>query len=168
VTQVPVPGVEIRRGGAELISQLEPLYSVLHEHHVSVAPTLAGMPARSAAESWRRRCALYESWLAVPGSFVLMAERDRAAVGYAVVSISDAFQSWASGDRVGDVYELAVVAAERGRGIGSALMDAVEAELVAAGIGEVRLRVIAANRDALRFYERRGLTPISHVLLGRV
>jgi ribosomal protein S18 acetylase RimI-like enzyme len=85
-----------------------------------------------------------------------------------VDAISEAFQSWATGDQIADIYDLAVAPDEHGHGIGSALMDAVEAELSAAGIAQVRLRVIAANREALSLYEKRGLTPISYVLLGQV
>lgn len=158
----------IRRGGPERIPDLEHLYATLHEHHASVAPTLAGMPVRTVVESWRRRRGLYESWLATPGAFVLVAERDDVPIGYAVVSLAGGFQSWASGDRIGDVHELVVVPEERGRGVGGALMDAVEEQLAAVGVGELRLKVIASNASALRFYARRGLTPISHVLLRRI
>jgi len=47
-------------------------------------------------------------------------------------------------------------------------MDAVEQHLSKLGVHTFRVVVIAANSDALRFYERRGLTLISHVLLGRL
>ena len=47
-------------------------------------------------------------------------------------------------------------------------MDAVEQELVRIGVSELRLLVIAPNAEAIRFYERRGLTTVSQVMLGRV
>ncbi len=47
-------------------------------------------------------------------------------------------------------------------------MDAVERELLERGVRAFRVLVIARNDDARRFYERRGMVPVSHVLLGRV
>ena len=158
----------IRHAGREVVSELEPLYATLHEHQASIAPTLAGMPARSSDESWRRRRAEYDRWLATPGAFVLLAERAGKTVGYALVSLADGFQGWTSGEQVADVLDLVVVPEERGHGIGSALMNAVERDLAAAGIAEVRLRVIAANAQALQFYAARGMMPISQTLLRRI
>jgi len=63
---------------------------------------------------------------------------------------------------------LSVLAEERGRGVGTQLMDAVEDELLQRGISELRLLVIAPNAEAIRFYERRGLTTVSQVMLGRI
>ena len=36
------------------------------------------------------------------------------------------------------------------------------------GIAMFHVLVIAANEEAMRFYQERGLTPVSHVLIGRV
>lgn len=160
--------VRIDRCGLERIGDLEPLYRVLHAHHTTVAPALAGMAARSAADAWRARAARYERWLAVPEAFVAIASRDRQPVGYALVSFGDGFQGWASGDRVADVVDLAVLPEMRGRGVGSALLDAVEEQLAQLEIERYRLLVLAANADAARFYARRGLEVVSHVMLGRV
>jgi GNAT superfamily N-acetyltransferase len=126
------------------------------------------MPARSNSESWQRRRAEYDRRLATPGAFVLLAEREGTAVGYALVSPASEFQGWVSGERVADVLDLVVVPEERGHGIGSALMEAVEHHVAAAGIAEFRLMVIAANAQALRFYADRGMTPISQTLLRRI
>lgn len=165
-----MPEAELRiiRGGRQRIAELEPVYASLHEHHRAVAPALGGMPARAVGEAWERRRAKYEEWLARSDAFVLVAEREGGALGYALVSPSEAYQGWVSRERVADVHELAVMPEERGRGIGTALLDAAERELDAIGICEYRLLVIAPNRDAIRFYERRGMAIVSHVLLGRV
>ena len=160
--------IELRRAGREAIPDLEQLYATLHQHQTAVAPTLAGLSARSVAESWARRRMLYERLLATPEAFVLLAERDAATVGYAVVSLGDGFQGWTSSERVGDVHDLVVLPEERGRGVATALMDAAERELAATGVTAVRLRVLAANADALRFYARRGMTTISHILLRQL
>lgn len=160
--------VTIRRAGTEAITELQPLYATLHAHQVCAAPKLAGMPARSTDEAWRRRRAQYERWLAKPGAFVLLAERGTKPVGYAAVSIGGAFDGWASGERVADVHDLVVAPEERNRGVGGMLMDALEREVAAAGVAEVRLRVVAANAEAVRFYTRRGMTTVSHILVRRL
>lgn len=152
-------------GGRERIADLELLYIELHEHHVAIAPQMAGLPPRTPADSWAGRRARYEEWLAAPGSFVLLAERGGAPVGYALVTTASGYQAWASGDRVGEVHDLVVAGAARGAGVGSALMDGVERQLAAQGIRELRLTVLHGNDDALRFYESRGMTYVTHALL---
>lgn len=156
------------RAGPERIADLEPLYTALHEHHVAVAPTLARMEARTSEESWRGRRTKYEQWLGTPGAFVLIAERGGRPIGYALVSLSDGFQGWASGERLADVHDLAVLPKERGHRVGSALVDTIERELTAIGIREYRVNVIAPNVRATRFYERHGMTLASHVLVGQI
>ena len=47
-------------------------------------------------------------------------------------------------------------ALEPRRGIGSALVAALAAELAGRGVGEIRLTMTNDNLDALRFYQRRG------------
>ena len=159
---------KVIRAGAERIDDLEPLWSSLQRHHASVAPTLAGIPVRSVEESWRRRRAKYEDLLARPDAFLLIAERDGRAVGYACVVIGDPYQGWGSGERVGEVETLAVLDDDRGGGVGTLLMDAVERELAALGIAEMRLDVLVANDPARRFYERRGLRPATLTMFGHV
>ena len=135
---------------------------------VQAAPTLAGMDARPESEAWPRRRKSYGEWLGKPGAFVLIAEREESPVGYALVSIGDGYQGWNSPERIADLHDIAVLPNQRGQGIGTALMDSVELELRAAGLLVYRLRVIARNTDALGFYERRGMTVVSHILLGQV
>lgn len=110
----------------------------------------------------------YETALADPDAFVLIAEAAERPVGYALVSLGEGPSGWDYGERVADIETLSVLPEARGEGIGSKLMDAVERELARLGVRAFRVLVIAANADALRFYERRGLTPISQVLLGRI
>lgn len=127
---------------------------------------LAGHPVRTPGESWARRRARYQQWLSSPGAFLILAEGGDGLAGYALVSVGEGMQGWATGDRVGDVHDIAVLPSERNRGIGTALLDAVEADLANAGIWDIRLNVIAANRQALRLYEGRGMTLIAHTLIG--
>ena len=144
------------------------MWCSLQEHHAALAPTLGGLPARSPADSWRVRRRKYAAALADPDAFLLTAERAGELVGYALVSLTEGPSGWDYGERVADVETLAVTNEARREGVGSQLMDAVEAELRALGVRVFRVLVIVGNTDARRFYEGRGLVPVSHVLLGRV
>ena len=47
----------------------------------------------------------------------------------------------------------------RGTGIGTRLLDAVDAELEQRGIDDMLIGAVASNGDAIRLYERRGFVP---------
>lgn len=154
--------------GAEIIPRLEPLYITLQEHQRSVAPELGGMPARSVEDAWALRAQAYRGWLAEPGAFVLLAERNEEIIGYALVTVGGGYQGWISAQQIGEIIDVIVAPGERGNGIGGELLDAVEGHLVAAGVEHVRLRVLAANVDASRLYERRGMEVVSKILLRQI
>ncbi len=91
----------------------------------------------------------------------MLAERDGTAIGYAVVEILPGpDDTWVTGPRMADVQTLAVAPAERGHGVGTMLLDAVDARLAELGIGDVFIAGLTGNADALRFYQRRGLRPV--------
>jgi len=161
--------VAIERVGAEGIDEMGPLYVALHEHHAAIRPALAGAAARDAEDSWRRRRRHYRSWLAQPGAFALLARAagGAAPVGLAVVTIEDAYDSWDCGERIGDVHDIAVLPEARGAGLGGELLARVAAELAAEGISHYRLLVLAGNENAVRFYERAGMTTVVQQMLGR-
>lgn len=58
------------------------------------------------------------------------------------------------------IYSLATAAAARGRGIGSALLDAAEIEAAARGCRRLRLEVRRDNAPAQRLYSGHGYQPI--------
>src|SRR6202042_3115267 len=123
-------GIVIRRGGAERISDLQPLWESLHEHHAAVAPHLQAIgPVRASQQSWEVRRALYEEWLAEPGAFVLVAEDDSRPVAYALVHMGGPEETWTTGDRVAELETLTVLPEYRSHGLGMRLMEAVHAEL---------------------------------------
>lgn len=158
--------LHILRAGSERIAALEPLWKALHKHHATVAPQLG--PVRSPEESWERRRSRYQSLLNQPGSFVLIAEQAKRAVGYALVTVHEGSETWQTSDQVAEIETLSVLPEARGVGIGSALMHAVYAELEQAGITEITVNVIASNKDALRFYERYGLIPKTIMFQGSI
>ena len=59
----------------------------------------------------------------------------------------------------GVVHNLYVVPSARGAGHGTALLDAAEGALAAAGAERVLLEAMAANERAREFYEARGYAP---------
>jgi GNAT superfamily N-acetyltransferase len=148
--------VGIERVGAEAVDRFEPLWLGMLAHHGGVETTI---PMQPPEVSWPIRRALYASMLAEPGAFALLATRDGIDVGYCVVHVHRGpDDTWVTGD-VAEVESLAVAAEERGSGIGTLLLDRVDVELAAAGIVDLQIAVVAANADALRFYQRRGLAP---------
>jgi ribosomal protein S18 acetylase RimI-like enzyme len=59
----------------------------------------------------------------------------------------------------GRIQNLYVDPPSRGRGVGSALMDAAEAALADAGADRIVIEAMAPNEDAKRLYESRGYEP---------
>lgn len=141
------------------IGLVEPLWNALREHHTALAPTLDAPRPRE--ESWARRRAQYETWLAEPGSFILIAEQTGAPVGYAMVRLRSASPTWSSNELGGEIETLSVLPEMRGGGIGGALLQAVRERLEPLGLGELSLHVITGNDDATRFYERHGFKPFA-------
>lgn len=147
---------------------LEPLWKALQESHAALTPSLGGLEPRLADDSWAAARESYAKWLRDPDAFLIIAEQAGRPVGFALVTMGEPYWGWASGERVADVDTLSVLAEARGQNTGTKLMDAVEVELERRGVREFRITVLAANVDAMRFYERRGLVPVTQTLLGRV
>jgi GNAT superfamily N-acetyltransferase len=154
--------IEIAVAGAERVDELEPLWLALHHHHrtVAAAPVVADDDA-----SWERRRAWYLDMLAGGEDAVLIAERAGRPVGYAFLHLHHGpDDTWPVGGRWGEVVSLSVLPGERGSGVGTALLDAVDAELAARGVADLQVAVMAGNAGALRLYQRRGLVPAEVVL----
>jgi ribosomal protein S18 acetylase RimI-like enzyme len=146
----------VRRLARDDLDLVEPLWNALREHHTAVAPDF-GSP-RPREESWQRRRAQYEAWLSETGSFILVAERREQLLGYAMVHLRIGSATWPLGEHAGELETLAVLGAERGRGIGAALLQAVREELRANGVSEISLHVLPGNPASIRFYERHGFS----------
>ncbi len=149
--------VSIEIAGPERIADVEPLYRELHRHHREVATSRL---VEDEDLSWSRRAAWYREILTGGDGFMVLARRDQTPVGYAVVEIhAGPDDTWPVGDTHAEVQSLAVSPGERGSGLGSRLMDTVDAELIHRGVHDLAVGVLAGNEDAIRFYERRGLRP---------
>jgi ribosomal protein S18 acetylase RimI-like enzyme len=152
----------ITRAGAEALDRLAPLWLVLHLHHQDVGGDALG-PYVDDDTSWQARRELYAGFLA-KGGFVLLAEEAGELIGYATVAINSVGETlmpdtWRTGERVAEIETLCVAARARGAGVGSALLDRIDAELEAAGIRDVLIGALVTNTDAIRLYERRGFRP---------
>lgn len=162
--------VTIEELPADGLGALEPLWLALLEHHGNVS--IPALTMVGPADSWERRRGLYAEWLGVPGAFALTASVDGRLVGYALVSIEDTVvldDHWeVAGPAVAMLQTLVVAPEGRGRGVGTALMDTVEARLRAAGITDLLVGVVAGNSDAQRFYERRGMATYLNQLYRRL
>jgi GNAT superfamily N-acetyltransferase len=155
--------VEIVRGGAELLDQVRPLWLALRTHHNTIAPDLG--PVREDDDTWRRRRAQYEGWLADDRCFVLVARRAGRAVGYAYVRVAEsASPTWTTPQTVVDVETLSILPEARGAGVGARLLALIREEVDRQGYDGLQLTAVASNRDALRFYEREGFAPTFIVL----
>lgn len=65
------------------------------------------------------------------------------------------------------VHAMAVLEAERGRGIGRALMAGLRVLAARDGLGELTLEVYAFNDRARDFYAREGFVPLRALLVSR-
>jgi ribosomal protein S18 acetylase RimI-like enzyme len=150
--------------GADRLSELEPLWLSLHRHHREVAD----LPVLDDDDlSWQRRYAWYRSRLEAGDAFALVARDDGEPLGYAFVHIRPGDDdTWPVGRHLAELVSLAVAPASRGSGAGTALLDAVDAELARRGVHDLEVGVMAGNDRARRFYERRGLR-VGELLLYR-
>jgi ribosomal protein S18 acetylase RimI-like enzyme len=146
------------------LAELEPLWRSLHGHHrdVSDLPVLADDDV-----SWERRRAWYGRLLTGGEAFALVARDGGRPVGYVFVEVRDgADDTWPYGSRMAELVTLSVAPGSRGGGVGTALMDAVDAELERRGVHDLEIAVIAGNDRARAFYERRGMR-VGELLLFR-
>jgi GNAT superfamily N-acetyltransferase len=152
----------VTSAGVDRVAALEPLWAAMHAAHAAMADAVA--PVRPVGESWRRRRAQYEEWLAAGDTRLLVAEHAGEPVGYAVVRAQHGAATWDIGERVAELESLSVVEARRGEGIGQRLMAAAREAADELGAHRLLVSVVHANEAALRFYTREGFSPF-YVLL---
>lgn len=87
----------------------------------------------------------------------LLVAREDDPVGF--VTVEREGGTYAQDSTRGIVTNLYVHPEYRGEGIGSALLEAAEDQLLELGVDAVALEVMADNEDARRFYRRAGYQP---------
>jgi ribosomal protein S18 acetylase RimI-like enzyme len=148
------------------LDELRELYLALHRHHVETSRV--GGLVTDGEVSWARRRATYAEWLAADEALILVALDDGGPKAYAVTHLLEGpDDTFAVGDRYAELYSLSVLPGSRSAGLGSQLLDALDARLARLGIADLFVSVMADNDAARRFYERRGLRPVE-VVLARV
>lgn len=151
--------------------ELAPLWRVLYEHHRALAPHLRDreLPFERA---WETRRGLEREWLrSEPQSFVLAAQDAGRLVGYAFVRVRSGHgfaAAWSASHPLAELVTLVVAPDARGQGVGSVLLDAVEARLRELGVEDMTIAVLTTNTDAARLYERRGAVPFVTQFVQRV
>ncbi len=153
------------------LDDFEPLWRTLYEHHQALTPHLRDRE-RAFEQAWPIRRQIEREWLETESqSFVLAARDSNRIVGYAFVRVRSAATyaaSWTTSDPLADLATLAILPELRGQGVGSALLDAVEARLRELAVRDMTIDVITTNVDAIRLYERRGAVPFVTTLIHRV
>ncbi len=145
---------EIVRGDASRIEELEPLWLALRDYHGSITPEWG--PLRPEAASWERRRAVYADLLA-EGGVLFLAVDGSDLVGFALCEQEQGGSpTWEWPQDFLSIVDLVVFPANRGQGIGDALLDAVEAEARELGVAALDVNAAAPNELARRFYERHG------------
>ena len=148
--------------GSEHVDELRALWLDLHRHERSVA---ASLPFTEDEQSWARRRALYIRSLQREEGFLALARNGSGALGYAFVLLEEGSDdTFRLGERFAELYSLSVARDWRRRGIGTLLLDFVDAELASRGIHDLRVAVMAGNSAAQQLYERRGLQPAEIIL----
>ena len=158
-------GVTIERLDGRRLEELEPLWRSLIDHIRELGSVVAIVPH---GQSWPRRRAIYEELLSDGQSFALGARRDGSLIGYAMVHVAPPDAVWYTGERYAELMSLCVAEKERGGGLGTALLDAVEAGLLERGLDQYVIGVDTVNPEAQRFYERRGFRDGFHLMHGWV
>lgn len=155
------------------MDELQPVWRSLYEHHLALTPHLADR-AQPFEVAWQARQRIEAEWRARGEElFVLTAEAESEPdyVGYALVRIrsgSDFAASWSASERLAELVILAVLPQWRGQGVGSALLDTVEARLREMDVQDMVISVVTTNDDAMRLYRRRGAEPFVTELIQRV
>lgn len=149
----------VRHGSLDDLELLAPLWVAVHHHHIASMPELA--PYVDDAETWSKRRELYRELLAKPDTILLIATADGQAIGYGlahVMHVEDTWipDTWQTGRRIGEIESVSVLPEHRGSGLGSQLLEELEARLAAVGVDDLILGVLPGNADAIRLYERRG------------
>lgn len=172
-----MPATTIVEVPPERLHTLAPLWRALYDHHNSLAPHLHDRVVPF-EQAWATRRELEREWLSEePQSFALAAkdaeapDAAEAYLGYAFVRVrsGEGFAvSWNTSRPLADLVTLVVAPAARGCGVGSLLLDAVEARLLELGVQDMTIAVITTNVDAARLYERRGAVPFLTQLVQRI
>jgi ribosomal protein S18 acetylase RimI-like enzyme len=158
-------GYEISRGSATDIPELKAAFVALHDHH----RLLSAVPLTEPDDrAWAERVRTYEQHFAEGRALLHVARIASRCIGYAFTVVHPGSDdTFPLGAGYAELYTLAVLPERRGLGIGTALLDEVDAALADAAIPNLMVAVMAQNDAAIRLYRRRGLVP-GELLMYRI
>lgn len=160
----------IRKAKNDDLAQLAELFSQLHRYHCEIAPQKHRMPEYGFFEKGIEEIlADKEQTVFVNCEEVKDDGRDRNIVNaYAVCKIIDVSAEQKMPRRVCFIDCFSVAEEARRKGIGSMLFDAVKRFGREQGCDEVQLGVDAKNGDAIKFYQKMGLSPRTFILTEQI
>jgi ribosomal protein S18 acetylase RimI-like enzyme len=164
------PGFEIVDLTLAEVDRVEPLWKSMVAHHREVVD--GAFPVRDEEAAWQLRRAEYVDWLSSGDGTMLAAlpagEPGAEPLGYAALLPNPVGATWDLGGQVGEIESLVVAPAARGRGIGTALIEAARERFRAQGLEYWSVAVVEANEGAAELYERAGFRGYYRHLLGRL
>ncbi|KAJ54144.1 hypothetical protein ACMU_03410 [Actibacterium mucosum KCTC 23349] len=135
------------------VAEILPLNAIVQGLHAKMVPGqfyAAPEPARLKS--------FYDDWVNDPDKFILVAREDGQAVGYAAFSVTRREGNpFVRPQRNGEVDQIAVRTDRQGRGIGTALIKAGKARLVAVGCHTISASYHVFNTASARLMEKNGL-----------
>ena len=156
--------ISIARADETRIGELQQLWIAMHRVHAELAEA---PPTRNPEDSWERRRRQYADWLQSGQAQLLIAERDRRAIGYLMLRFQDGPPTWDIGERVAEIESLSVAPDARSAGVGTELVRAARAAARQAGASRLLVAAAHANEPAIRFYTREGFEPFYLLMLDR-
>ncbi len=138
--------IRVRQAQLKEESEVEKLFEILDAY-------ARGPGGQSAPLSDLARKNLGPGLRAHPNAFVLFGELDRRVVGAAVCVWS--YSTFAGRPSV-NLHDLSVLPEAQGRGVGSALLEALEVRARGRGCAKITLEVHDSNLEAKRLYARFG------------
>lgn len=143
--------------GPDRLDDLRPLWLALHHHHRAIG---SAPLEPDDASSWAARREIYRDLVAGGSGFLLGAAEGDRLWGYVAVRLTPGpDDTFPIGDLAAEIYSLVVDPDARGHGLGSRLLDAVDARLADLGVAATSVAAMVENTDAIRFYQRRGFAP---------
>lgn len=181
----------------EAVELLDDLLLELHRHEGEVSPSLGAAPARPDDEYLRLYRSRFAAWLAGGDGFLIVAREQvddssgegagaRPGAGSGVGSGADASASagelvgflfavvkqgdtaYDTGERIGYLEEIAVLARARGNGVGRALIEEARRRFARRDVRFVKLSTVPGNDEARDFYARLGFSPAAILMIGEV
>lgn len=141
----------------------------MHQAEREVQPALGHAPVRSDDDFWNLYTARFPGWFNDGDGFCIAAQSPQGEIlGHVFGVVKEGDIGFDSGDQIGYIEDIAVIAGARNLGLGSVLLDAARARFAERGLRSFKLSTVPGNDAARRFYARHGLKPAAQLLIGEI